>query len=60
MESLVRMQRDLACGPGMRSRERKCNCNSPKPEHNGTQCNDTERVENEKCNKQTCRGSQTS
>ena len=47
----------VTCGPGMRSRERKCD--SPKPKHNGTPCNETERVEDEKCNKQTCRGSQT-
>lgn len=46
----------VTCGPGMRSRERKCD--SPKPENGGEPCNETERVEEEKCNKQNCPGSQ--
>ena len=47
----------VTCGPGMRSRERKCD--SPKPEYGGTPCNKTEKIEEEKCNKQNCPGSQT-
>ena len=45
------------CGPGMWSRERKCD--SPKPEYDGEPCNETEKVEVEKCKKQNCQGSQT-
>ena len=47
----------VTCGPGMRSRERKCD--SPKPENGGKPCNETEKVEEEECNKQNCPGSQT-
>ena len=47
----------VTCGPGMRSRERKCD--SPKPEYGGAPCNKTEKIEEEKCNKQNCPGSQT-
>jgi len=46
-----------ACGPGMRSRERKCD--SPKPANDGAPCNKTEKVEVERCKKQNCPGSQT-